>query len=142
MTLFTYVPFAGISDRKWILAAKSTVTTLVSSFAGAVVAIFQSLYETDGKIDVLMIINGILGALVGVTAGCALVTPVEAVPIGCIGSFLANITSKLLLNLKVDDAVGATCVHGFGGIWSMLAIGIFGARDYLEGFLKYDGKPF
>ena len=41
-----------------------------------------SLYETDGKTDVLMIINGILGALVGVTAGCAVVTPVEAVPIG------------------------------------------------------------
>lgn len=124
------------------MAAKSTVTTLVSSFAGAVVAIFQSLYETDGKIDVLMIINGILGGLVGVTAGCAIVTPIEAIPIGCIGSFLANVTPKLLVYLRVDDAVGATCVHGFGGVWSMLAIGIFGARDNLEGFLKYNGEQF
>jgi Amt family ammonium transporter len=67
----------------------------------------------------LAIINGILGALVGVTAGCCVVTPVEAVPIGIVGSFLANITAKYLIYLKIDDAVGATCVHGFGGFWGM-----------------------
>ena len=78
---------------------------------------FHSLYETDGKIDVLMVINGILGALVGITAACAVVTPVESVPIGVVGAFLANITAKLLLYLKIDDAVGAACVHGFGGFW-------------------------
>ena len=62
----------GISGRKWILAAKSVVTTLVSASAGCIFAIFHSLYDTDGKIDILMIINGILGALVGVTAACAI----------------------------------------------------------------------
>ena len=61
-----------------------------------------------------------MGALVGVTAGCAVVTPVEAIPIGIVGSFLANITAKLLIYLKIDDAVGATCVHGFGGFWGMV----------------------
>ena len=58
---------SGISDKKWILAARSTCNTLVSSFSGCVMAIFYSLYAADGKIDILMIINGILGALVGVT---------------------------------------------------------------------------
>ena len=46
------------------------------------------------------------------TAGCAIVTTVESVFIGFIGSYLANVTAKLLIYLKVDDAVGATCVHG------------------------------
>ena len=46
------------------------------------------------------------------SAGCAIVTPVEALFIGIVGSFLANITAILLIYLKVDDAVGATCVHG------------------------------
>ena len=32
--------------------------------------------------------------------------------IGAVGSWLANITAKLLIYLKIDDAVGATCVHG------------------------------
>ena len=75
----------GVTGRKWILAANSVITTLVSSFAGCVFAVFHSLYETDGKIDVLMIINGILGALVGITAACAVVTPIESVPIGIVG---------------------------------------------------------
>ena len=52
---------------------------------------------------------------------------------------MANITAKLLLYLKVDDAVGAACVHGFGGFWGMLAVGLFGRKDNLEGFLQYDG---
>lgn len=75
----------GITGRKWILAANAAVTTIVSSFAGCVFAVFYSLYETEGKIDVLMIINGILGALVGVTGGCAVVTPRESVWIGIVG---------------------------------------------------------
>jgi Amt family ammonium transporter len=49
------------------LAAKAAVTTLISSFAGGIFAVFYSLYATGGKIDVLMVINGILGALVAVT---------------------------------------------------------------------------
>ncbi len=57
----------GISGRLWILAAKATCTTLVSSFAGGIFAICHSLYSHDGRVDVLMIINGILGGLVGVT---------------------------------------------------------------------------
>ena len=52
---------------------------------------------------------------------------------GIVGSFIANITAPLLVwlkvaliqhpilknknNFQVDDAVGATCVHGFGEIW-------------------------
>ena len=53
------------------MAARSTCNTLVSSFAGCVFAIFYSLYVTDGSLDILMIINGILGALVGVTGTSA-----------------------------------------------------------------------
>ena len=30
-------------------------------------------------------------------------------------------------------------VAGFGGIWGMLAVGIFGAKDELEGLLSHDG---
>ena len=55
------------------------------------------------------------------------------------GAFLANITAKLLIYLKVDDAVGATCVHGFGGAWGMIAVGIFARDDPLEGFNIYPG---
>ena len=39
-------------------------------------------------------------------------TPLESVPIGIVGAFLANASAGLLVKLKVDDAVGATGVHG------------------------------
>ena len=52
----------------------------------------------------------------------------EALIIGAVGSFLANITDPLLVYLKVDDAVGATCVHGFGGLWGVIAVGLFAGR--------------
>ena len=47
--------------------SKSTCTTLVASFAGGAFAIGHSLYVCAGRLDILMLINGILGALVGVT---------------------------------------------------------------------------
>ena len=49
----------GISGRKLILAAKSVVTTMVASFAGCLFAVFHTLYECDGKVDVLMVIISI-----------------------------------------------------------------------------------
>ncbi len=84
----------------------------MASYSGGIFAVFYSFYVTGGKLDILMVVNGILGGLVGITAGCALVTTPEAVFIGIVGSFLANVTAPLLIWMKVDDAVGATCVHG------------------------------
>ena len=57
-----------------------------------------------------------------------MITIFEALIIGAVGSFLANITDPLLVYLKVDDAVGATCVHGFGGLWGVIAVGLFARR--------------
>ena len=55
----------------------------------------------SGKIEVLASINGVLGALVGITAGCCVVNVWEALLIGAVGSFLANITDPLLVYWKV-----------------------------------------
>ncbi|TRY73665.1 hypothetical protein TCAL_01884, partial [Tigriopus californicus] len=136
---FTSGSSFGVSGRKWILAAQSACTTMVASFSGGIVAIFYSLYNTNGKLNILMLINGILGALVGITGGCALVSLRESVIIGAIGAFLANISAPLLIWMKVDDAVGATCVHGFGGLWGMLAVGLFARTDHLEGVSQHAG---
>ena len=73
------------------------------------------------------------------TASCAIITIWEALIIGAIGSFLANITDPLLVYLKVDDAVGATCVHGFAGAWGLIAVGIFASKDELENYCQFNG---
>ena len=40
--------------------------------------------------------------------------------------------NPLEIYTQVDDAVGATCVHGFGGIWGLIAIGLFAQKDELS----------
>ena len=52
---------------KWRLAAKSACTTMASTFSGGCVAITYSMIASGGKVEVLATINGVLGALVGVT---------------------------------------------------------------------------
>ena len=52
---------------KWRLAAKSACTTMASTFSGGCVAIIYSMIASGGKVEVLTTINGVLGALVGVT---------------------------------------------------------------------------
>src|SRR5690348_16295550 len=69
------------------------------------------------------------GALVGVissASGLDLYYPPLAFMIsfsgGCVVPKIHNV---LLTRFKIDDAVGAVAVHGFAGIWGILACGIF-----------------
>ena len=52
--------------------------------------------------------------------------------IGMVGGLLANLTDPLMVWIGIDDAVGATSVHGFGGAWGMIAVGIFRYRRRLS----------
>ncbi len=61
----------GVTGNKWRLSARATVTTMASSFGGGLVALITSFVQHKGKIDVLATINGVLGALVGITGGNA-----------------------------------------------------------------------
>lgn len=76
-----------------------------------------SLFRNDGRMDVMDLINGVLGSLVSITAGCFLYHAWEAMLIGAIGAFLACITMPMFDKMGVDDPVGASSVHGVCGIW-------------------------
>lgn len=76
--------------------------------------------------------NGCLGGLVGITANCSVVEPWAAVLIGIISGWVYVASSKLLVKLKIDDAVDAIPVHGFCGIWGCLATGIFGSTNRID----------
>ncbi|XP_050312669.1 putative ammonium transporter 2 isoform X2 [Anthonomus grandis grandis] len=120
----------GLSGGKWRYAAQAAVATMMSSFGGGTVGILYSIVRLDGRIDALDIINGILGSLVAVTAGCFLYQGWEALVIGAIGSLLSCGAMLLIDKVKIDDPVGATAVHGVGGIWGILAVGIFAQDPY------------
>lgn len=78
------------------------------------------MYRNDGRVDIIDLINGILGSLVSITAGCFLYRAWEAILIGAIGAFLTCITMPIFDKWSVDDPVGASSVHGVCGIWGKL----------------------
>ena len=112
------------------IAALCAVTTTLSAAAGAVSSMFTDtllgfITEGEAEYDLTMCMNGCLGGLVGITAGCSVVEPWAAVLIGAISGVVYVFSSKLLVLLKIDDAVDAIPVHFFNGMWGCIATGLF-----------------
>ncbi len=100
------------------------VNTNLAAATGAVFALLASWFKF-GKPEVSMSLNGALAGLVGITAGCANVSPLSAVIIGAVAGVLVVFSVLLLDKIKIDDPVGAVSVHGVCGAWGTLAAGIF-----------------
>ncbi len=100
------------------------VNTNLSAAAGCIVAMVVS-WIKFGKPEVGMSLNGALAGLVGITAGCANVTPNSSIIIGAVAGCLVVFSVLFFDRIKIDDPVGAVSVHGVCGAWGTLAAGIF-----------------
>ncbi len=100
------------------------VNTNLAAATGAVLAMIVS-WVKFGKPEVGMSLNGALAGLVGITAGCANVTPGSAIIIGAVAGILVVFSVLFFDKIRVDDPVGAISVHGVCGAWGTLAAGIF-----------------
>ncbi len=93
-------------------------------------------YYAFKRLDLGMVLNGILAGLVGITAGADLMSPYEAMIIGLVAGGLVVVSAITLDKLKLDDCVGAVSVHLTCGIWGTLAVGIFGTSAGLSQFVS------
>ncbi len=100
------------------------VTTSLAACAGGLGG-FLAGYFIFKRLDLGMVLNGILAGLVGITAGADVINPGPAILVGLIAGVLVVISAVLLDRLKLDDVVGAVSVHLTCGIWGTLAVGIF-----------------
>lgn len=112
------------------IAARAAVNTTLSAASAGVSALFTNLWieerlTGEAKFDLLMLMNGAISGLVSVTAGCPVYEPWAAVVVGMIAGWLYMGVSKLLLKVRIDDAVDAIPVHLAGGTWGMIAVGFF-----------------
>ena len=116
------------------LTSLTLVTTCLAAAAGGVGAFVfsQILYK---NFDLTMFLNGILGGLVGITAGADQMSPNDAVVIGVIAGIIIVLAVALIDKLRLDDPVGAVAVHLICGIWGTLAVGLFGAMAGVDQFL-------
>lgn len=111
------------------------MTTNLSAAAGALVVMILSWFKY-GKPDVSMTLNGALGGLVAITAGCAAVNMWGAIAIGIIAGFVIVFGVEFVdKTLRIDDPVGAIGVHGMCGVVGTILVGIFAT----EGGLLYGG---
>jgi ammonium transporter, Amt family len=106
--------------------AKIAVNTIIAGAFGSIAAMALG-RVLDGHWAAGRSLNGLLGGLVGVTAGCAVVSPAGAAAIGCIAGLVVMVAEDLILKrLKLDDVVGAVAVHGVGGAVGTLLVPAFG----------------
>ncbi|EAU42081.1 ammonium transporter family protein [Fulvimarina pelagi HTCC2506] len=69
---------------------------------------------------------GLVG-IISAASGLDVYYPPLAFTIGFVGGYTAPLVARMLERAKIDDAVGAVAVHGFGGAWGVLAMGLFAA---------------
>jgi len=100
------------------------VTTCLAACAGGLGG-FLAGKLVFKRLDLGMVLNGILAGLVGITAGADVINPAAAILVGFVAGILVVYSAVLLDSLHLDDVVGAVSVHLTCGIWGTLAVGIF-----------------
>jgi len=133
-------------DRLGFFAYVATTTNLAAA-AGGLSGILVSWAFVHRKPDLSMLLNGVLAALVAITAACGFVEPWAAVLIGAVAAAVAVWGIGFVERLGIDDPIGAVAVHGMAGIWGTLATGLFAAPSLAatlatgRGGLLYTGDP-
>lgn len=111
------------------------LNTNLAACAGGVTALVIS-WAKYSKPSLSLTLNGILAGLVGITAGCDVVSPMGAVFIGLIaGAAMIYAVDFIDHTLHIDDPVGASAVHGVCGTLGTILVGLFAT----DGGLLYGG---
>ena len=103
-----------------------TALNTMLAAAGAVTATYAVTLIRFGKPDASLCANGWLGGLVTSSACASLVTPVAAIFIGIVAGIGVPLAVEALeLAASIDDPSGAISVHAVGGLWGLIAAGLF-----------------
>jgi Amt family ammonium transporter len=103
--------------------ADVVITTNLAAAAGAIAAM-AAIYRVQKSLDVGMIGNGAIAALVAITAPSGYVEPWAAIVIGAVAGVIV-VYGVIAIDKVLDDPVGALSAHGLAGIWGTLSCGFF-----------------
>ncbi|MDR3297372.1 MAG: ammonium transporter [Prevotellaceae bacterium] len=99
------------------------LTTNLAACAGGFASLVTSWFRYKKPL-LSLTLNGVLAGLVGITAGCDLVSPIGAIIIGAVcGSAMIFSVEFIDRVLKIDDPVGASSVHGVCGLLGTVLTG-------------------
>ncbi len=107
------------------------LNTNLAAAAGVVGAVATTFILAKNQSFMDAVFNGALGGLVAITAGSDILTPVQSVFVGIITGSVVVLGSRLLLKLKIDDAVNAVPIHAFGGACGAILCSVFASPENL-----------
>ena len=106
------------------IAVTAFVATNTAGAAAAVVWMFIEWWHR-GKPTALGVASGAVAGLAAVTPASGYVGPMAAMAIGVVAGGVCYLAIMAKGKLGYDDALDVFGVHGVGGIWGVLAAGLF-----------------
>ena len=120
---------AGSSLAADGVATNAFVVTNTAAAAAMMSWLFMSWF-IDKRPSAVGAASGAVAGLVAITPAAGFVGPMPALIIGLGAGIFCYTMVKVLLKLRVDDALAVFGVHGIGGIWGALATGLFVGVGY------------
>jgi Amt family ammonium transporter len=108
-----------------LLLAAAAMNTMLAAGAAMLVGAAAS-YQRIGRIDPWSLLLALLGGLVSVTAGAPYFNPGAAMAAGGVAGLIVPLAAAYIdMRLHIDDPLSASAVHGVGGLWALIAAGLF-----------------
>ncbi len=114
--------FYGVEPGRVVgIAMNTTIAATSAAMAAALIT-----NARFGKPDTSLSANGWIGGLAASSAAAAFIVPAEAAIVGLMAGALVTFSVEWFeLHMSVDDPAGAISAHGVGGLWGLLAAGLF-----------------
>ncbi len=119
------------------LAVNAIVVTNISAASGALAWLFIS--WARGMPSSIGMVSGAIAGLGAITPAAGYVAPLSGIVIGGVAGILCYRAMLWRIQRKMDESLDAWAVHGVGGLWGTVAVGIFatsavnGASGLIEG---------
>ena len=122
--IFCWIGFNGGSEALSLHTPVIITNTLLAACFGGLIALLAT-WAYVGLAGADVMLNGVLGGLVAITASANVVTPQAAMLIGMAGGLIVPVATYLMEKNQLDDVVGAVPVHGGAGLIGILIVPIF-----------------
>ncbi len=104
------------------LAANAIVVTNTSAAVAG--AVWMIIGWMKGKPGSLGIVSGAIAGLAAITPAAGFVDVKGAVVIGLVAGVICYIAMDFRIKRKIDESLDAWAIHGIGGLWGSIAVGI------------------
>ena len=122
---------AASGEENRVAISHVFLTTNLAAVVGGLRTMFVT-WIKYGKPSFSLTLNGVLAGLVGITAGCDMVSPAGAVVIGLVCGVILPFSIEFIdQKLHIDDPVGASSVHGVCGILGTIMTGLLSVSEGL-----------